>query len=104
MDSTPEYNHSEVSASSTTKRISRAIIKYNVLAHAFGFIIAVLLSLVIMAVALYMLIDSFESENKKDTAWAQTVIGFILGVWVTDKPKFVKKKKNKVKQVDSLHV
>ena len=91
MDSTPEFHPSDQSTRSFSKKITTYVMKYNILAHAIGFVIAVFLSISVLGVALYMVVYDFQYETENDTAWAQTIIGFILGVWVTDRPKFIKK-------------
>lgn len=98
-DSTPEYNvdidiaHSGQTASERTKRFVHQIGQYNVLNHALGFVVAVLLTVTAMGCALFMLVYQFLHPELTTTAWPEVTISFILGVWLTNRPKFVRHKR-----------
>lgn len=56
-----------------------------------SFIVAFVFSAVVFGVSVYMLIMQFKHPEKYgNTCWPETTIAFILGVWVTDRPKAIK--------------
>lgn len=83
----------ENSNSSTTRRIRRALVKYNVLTHACGFLVAMILSFAAIGCALFILIHDYLHPELQSSAWAEVTVAFILGIWLTNRPKFLKQKK-----------
>ena len=59
----------------------------------FGFIVAVLFSVCVLGVCLFLIVYGFlhPKDGFQVGCWPETTISFLLGVWVTDRPRFAKK-------------
>jgi hypothetical protein len=67
--------------------------KFNILmlGYAFNWLFAAIITLLLIGCSLYVLIDEYQNQVYTGmSGWAQTLISFFIGVWITDRPKFIK--------------
>ena len=82
----------------TARIIIKKYFNWAVFNHFVQSFMAIILSLAVGGVALYLICDSY--KNRIDhPVWADIVLSLLLGVWVSGKPKFFSRKKvEKVKE------
>lgn len=94
-DRTPEYIDDSATSTTTRNRLKRYVLKYRLATHAATFFMAVVLTLVLAGVCVYIITDGY--NNKEDTGgymlWAQGTLALLIGVWITDRPKIGKKER-----------
>lgn len=60
---------------------------------------AILVTILISGTSVYIIISSFERGlDTTATQWAYSMIAFLAGIWITDRPKFITKKRKKTKK------
>jgi hypothetical protein len=75
-----------------TKVIIKKYFNWAVINHFVQSFMAIVLSLAVAGVALFLISDSY-INNIDHPVWADIVISLLLGVWVSGKPKFFSRKK-----------
>lgn len=75
-----------------TKVIIKKYFNWAVINHFVQSFMAIVLSLAVAGVALFLISDSY-IQGIDHPVWADIVISLLLGVWVSGKPKFFSRKK-----------
>lgn len=87
---------SSISDHTNNSTIARVIVKkyfnWAVINHFVQSFMAIILSLAVAGVALFLISDSY-INGVDHPVWADIVISLLLGVWVSGKPKFFSRKK-----------
>ena len=73
---------------STGKKINKVIRRH----FMASFVVAVLLSSILLGLAMYLIIDNHIHHHDDRNDWAYSIITLLLGVWVTDRPTTLTKK------------
>lgn len=61
-------------------------------AHTLNWVFAALISLFLICFSLWFIYDEYISGTYTGiSGWSQTLISFFIGVWITDRPKFIKR-------------
>lgn len=68
-----------------------------IISYLLASLVAVTLSLAAAGVGLYLIVDSYQN-GVDHPVWADITISLLLGVWVSGKPKFFKKRKGDPKK------
>lgn len=106
QQSSPDNVNSSETTESITTRLTTIRNKWYIWSHALSFFIAVFLSIIIIIVAIIMLLfQFFDKSNTPCTPWPETMISFIMGIWISDRPKFIKKDNNssRTRQTTTRH-
>lgn len=83
-------------ASSTTRKLKKRFANFSLLSYSVGFVFAAILSLGLTAFCLWMIYLDFRTgATFSISGWCQSIITFLLGAWITDRPKFFKEKDKK---------
>ena len=81
---------------STLGTIRRRLFNFALLSHSCGFLFAAFLTVGITAFCLWIIyLDWHRNVQFSLSGWAQSIITFMLGAWITDRPKFFKTNNNK---------
>ena len=88
------------SVPTTSSRFARAIKKklttFSLVGYSAGFLFAAVLSLGLVGFCCWLIYLDFKTGAQFSiSGWAQSVITFIMGAWITDRPKFFKDKPKK---------
>lgn len=78
--------------SDTRKVIIKKYFNWAIINHFLQSFMAVILSLVVASVSLFLIVDSY-LNGIDHPVWADIVMSLLLGVWVSGKPKFFSRKK-----------
>jgi hypothetical protein len=76
----------------TARVIIKKYFNWAVFNHFVQSFMAIILSLAVGGVALYLICDSY-IQKIDHPVWADIVMSLLLGVWVSGKPKFFSRKK-----------
>ena len=92
-----EINVSSDSAPTTSSSFARKLKKkwtnFALLGYSAGFLLAAIISLGVGAFACALIWYDFQRGAAFSiSGWAQSVITFIMGAWITDRPRLFKKK------------
>ena len=80
--------------SSLGRAIKRKLTNFSLLGYAASFLFAAILTLGIIAFCLWIIYLDFKRGTVFSiSGWAQTVIGVLIGAWITDRPKFLESNK-----------
>jgi len=80
--------------SSLTKKLRNRFASFSLLSYTMGFLFAATLTLGLTAFCCWLIWLDFDNGAKFTiSGWAQSIITFMLGAWITDRPKFFKEKK-----------
>jgi len=67
---------------------------FSIVGYSASFLFAATLTLGLVAFCLWIIYLDFKSgASFSISGWAQTVIGILIGAWITDRPKFFKNNK-----------
>lgn len=88
------------SASSTWSSIARAakrkLTNFSLIGYTASFLFAAILTIGLIAFCLWIIyLDFKRGTTFSISGWAQTVIGVLIGAWITDRPKFFGKSESK---------
>jgi len=77
--------------SSLTKKIKKRFASFSLLSYSASFVIAAILSLGLTAFCCWLIwLDFDNGATFTISGWAQSIITFLLGAWITDRPRFIK--------------
>ena len=98
MEAAVDLDISHDSAPTTSSQVARKIkwilYRFSLLSYTSGFLLAAIFSLGIGGFCCYLIWLDFMSGAKFTiSGWAQSIITFLLGAWVTHRPKFLKRNK-----------
>ena len=76
------------------RSIKRKVTNFSFIGYSAGFLFAAVLSLGLVGFCCWLIYLDFKTGAEFSiSGWAQSVITFIMGAWITDRPKFFKDKK-----------
>jgi hypothetical protein len=82
--------------SSLSKIVRRRKANFGFLSYTVSFSFAAILSLGLVAFCCWLIyLDFIHGAVFSISGWAQSIITFLLGAWITDRPKFFADKKKK---------
>jgi len=81
------------SNSSFRRELKKVTFWYSLCSYSTWFIVALLISLVLIGYCLWILYIEYQKGDVGGIAsWCQSIITFLLGAWITDRPRFIKSK------------
>lgn len=83
---------SSESNSTFRRKIKKATFWYSLCSYSTWFLVALVISLTLIAFSLYVLVDAYQHGDASIACWCQSIITFLLGAWITDRPRFIKNK------------
>lgn len=91
----------ETSTANTNKAHSarRTLNRYIMIAHILAFLMSVVMTVVGTGISLYIIITNYESgEMSLYSSWAQANIAFLMGMWISDRPRLTSGSKDFIRQ------
>lgn len=77
--------------SSLGRAIKRKVTNFSLIGYSASFLFAAVLTLGLVGFCLWIIyLDFKKGAQFSISGWAQTVIGILIGAWITDRPKFYK--------------
>lgn len=78
------------------RKIKKRLTYLYMLNHIVGWFLAAIISLFFIGYCSWLIVVEYKNGSTGGLmGWCQTVIAFLLGVWITDKPQFIKEYKEK---------
>lgn len=83
------------SGSSFGRVIKRKLTNFSILGYSASFLFAAVITLGLIGFCCWLIyLDFVHGAQFTISGWAQSVITFLLGAWITDRPRFFKSKKS----------